>query len=86
VEDLIIGFGFGDPLTSIMMLFVTSLISYLIFKTLRKNRESGLGNESERQKLRAYYHMQRKRAQEMIREFDLSDEEIERRIEEDLRR
>ena len=80
---LIIGFGFGSPLTAILMLLATSAISYLIWRLFR-----GPGNrlnKPTRTQLRRYYEEQRERARELSREFDISDEEIERRIDEELK-
>lgn len=81
---MIIGFGFGDPIQSILMLLLTSLISYVLFKNLRKNRRRNLDPYEERELRRQYYYEQRQRAREYVREFDLSDEEIERRLNEEL--
>lgn len=66
------------------MLLLTSLISYVLFKNLRKNRRRNLDPYEERELRRQYYYEQRQRAREYVREFDLSDEEIERRLNEEL--
>ncbi|QSO50405.1 hypothetical protein JZ785_15790 [Alicyclobacillus curvatus] len=79
---LIIGFGFGSPLTAILMLLATSAISYFIWRLFR-GQGRGL-NRPTRAQLRRYYEEQRVRARELSREFDISDEEIERRIDEEL--
>lgn len=81
---MIIGFGFGDPIQSIIMLILTSLISYVVYKSLRNRRIGKQDLQLQREQLRQYYHAQRQRAQEYAREFDLTDEEIERRLDEEL--
>lgn len=82
---MIIGFGFGSPLESILMLVATSLLSYAIYKSF-KIAKTGRGDlNGERARLRAYYLERRERAHRLTREFDLTDEEIERRVDEDLR-
>lgn len=82
---MIIGFGFGDPIQSILMLLLTSLISYVIFKNLRNIKHRNQDPLLEREKLRQYYYEQRQRAREYATEFDLTDEEIERRLDDELR-
>lgn len=82
---MIIGFGFGDPIQSILMLLLTSLISYTIFKSLRNIGSRKQGPLIEREKRKQYYYEQRQRAKEYAREFDLTDEEIERRLDEEFR-
>ena len=81
---MIIGFGFGNPLQSIIMLLFTSLISYIIYRSLRN-----VGREQnpllEREQRRQDYYAQRQRAREYARQFDLTDEEIERRLDEEDR-
>ncbi|ACL20687.1 hypothetical protein [Desulfitobacterium hafniense] len=81
---MVIGFGFGSPLQSLLMLLLTSLLSYVIFKNLRRRRQENLDPDEERERLRQYYYEQRQRARDYAREFDLSDEEIERRLDEEL--
>lgn len=76
---MIFGFGFGSPLISIVMLIVTSLISYGIFRIT-----TGRRRKPSREELRRYYHEQRRIARKMSREYDLTDEEIERRIDDEL--
>ena len=83
---MIIGVGFGDPFTSLLMLLGTSILSYMIFRALKGSRNFGKGEEREREKLRDYYVMQRARAQEMMKEFNLTDDEIEQRVERELRK
>lgn len=68
------------------MLFGTSLLSYFIYKSLRELRRKGTDEKSQRDRLREYYFAQRDHAREMIREFDLTDEEIEQRVERELRK
>lgn len=82
---MIIGFGFGTPLVSLLMLLATSLLSFAIYRwTTRSSRPRN--PEARREQLRRYYEEQRELARRMSREFDVSDEEIERRIEEEMRR
>lgn len=83
-DSVIIGFGFGDPIQAILMVLVTSVLSYVIFKNLRAQRRRNLDPYEEKERLRQYYLEQRQRAREYAREFDLTDEEIERRIDEEL--
>lgn len=82
---MIIGFGFGDPIQSILMLLLTSLISYVIFRSLRNARRGKRDPLLEREERKRYYYEQRERAREYAREFDLTDEEIEQRIDEELK-
>ncbi|ODA40992.1 hypothetical protein [Desulfosporosinus sp. BG] len=82
---MIIGFGFGDPMQSIFMLLLTSLISYVIYRSLGN---VGRGKQDPlliREQRKQYYYTQRQRAREYAREFDLTDEEIERRLDDELR-
>ncbi|MGI1660211.1 MAG: hypothetical protein ACRKFN_14825 [Desulfitobacterium sp.] len=81
---MIIGFGFGDPIQSILMLLLTSLISYALFKSFRKHKRRNLDPYEERERRRHYYYEQRQRAQEYAREFDLTDDQIERRLDEEF--
>lgn len=74
-------FGFGSPLMSILMMIVTGLISYFMFRAL--NGRAGRRKPT-RAELRNYYYEQRIRVREESRHFNLSDEEIERRIDEEL--
>lgn len=83
---MIIGFGFGDPLTSLLMLLVTSVLSYLLFRAITRPKNQKRDLESERERLRAYYYNQREVARKMMEEFDLTDDEIEQKITERLRR
>lgn len=83
VISMVIGFGFGSPLQSLLMLLLTSLISYVIFKNWRNRKQRNLDPEEEREMRRQYYYEQRQRAQEYAREYDLSDEEIEKRLDEE---
>ena len=82
---MIIGFGFGDPITSLLMLGITSILSYWIFKAIRHSKEQNMNIEDKKEHLRAYYRNQRDYARDLMREYDLTDEEIERRIEEEIR-
>ncbi len=77
---MLIGFGFGSPLVSVLMLIVTSALSYFVFRIIRKKT---LKRTMTRAELRRYYYEQRRRAREFAREFDLTDEEIERKIDEE---
>lgn len=97
---MIIGFGFGSPLTALLMLIVTASLSYFIFKAIRgkqtnyaagyrKNESDGYpekGTEEMKAEMRDYYYEQRQNAHRMMREFDLTNEEIEDRIEEEIRK
>jgi hypothetical protein len=77
---MLIGFGFGSPMVSILMLIVTSALSYLIFRSMRQKLAKRTMTRAER---RQYYYEQRRRASEFAREYDLTDEEIERKIDEE---
>lgn len=79
------GFGFGSPLVSILMLLATSLLSYTIYKAFRRSSGNVLAQTTERERRREFYYQQRARAREMIKEYDLTDEDIERRIDEELK-
>lgn len=84
---MIIGFGFGSPLTSLLMLILTSVLSYLIFRAIRAGKaRKPLSVEDARAERRAYYLAQRERARQMAKEFDLTDEEIERRLDDQFGR
>ena len=82
---MIIGFGFGSPLESILMLLVTSLLSYTLYKSFKTAKKGHRSSEEERAMRRAYYLEQRERVQKLRREFDLTDEEIEKRLDEEFR-
>ena len=82
---MIIGFGFGNPLQSIIMLLFTSLISYVIYRSLRKVGRGKQNPLLEREQRKQDYYAQRQRAREYARRFDLTDEEIERRLDEEDR-
>lgn len=82
---MIIGFGFGDPIQSILMLLLTSLISFVIYRNLRNIKRKHQDPFLEREKRKQYYYEQRERAREYAREFDLTDEDIERRLDEEFR-
>lgn len=79
---MILGFGFGSPLVSILMLIGTSLLSYLIFRVL--NRSGKHKSRPTRAELREYYYEQRKRARDMSAQFDLTDAEIEQKIDSEM--
>lgn len=79
---MILGFGFGSPLVSILMLIGTSLLSYLIFRAF--SRSARTKNRPTRAEMRQYYYEQRRRAREFSAQFDVTDEEIERRIDEEI--
>ncbi|AET69923.1 hypothetical protein Desor_4515 [Desulfosporosinus orientis DSM 765] len=81
---MIIGFGFGDPVQSILMLLLTSLLSYVIFRSLRNGRREKQDPLLLREQRKQYYYAQRQRAREYAREFDLTDEEIEHRLDEEF--
>lgn len=82
---MIIGFGFGDPVQSILMLLLTSLVSYVIFRSLRNLGRRHHDPLLEKERRRQYYYEQRQQARDYAREFDLTDEEIERRLEGEFR-
>lgn len=78
---MILGFGFGSPLVSILMLIGTSLLSYLIFRVANRNSRK---RQPTRAELRQWYYEQRRRAQAFSEQFDLTDEQIERKIADEL--
>ncbi|WDL99035.1 hypothetical protein [Alicyclobacillus sp. ALC3] len=80
---MIIGFGFGNPLVSLLMLLVTGTLSYLIYRATARRR-GGTPPRPTRAQMRQYYYEQRRRAQQFSNEYNLTDEEIERRIDEKL--
>lgn len=82
---MIIGFGFGNPLQSIIMLLFTSLISYVIYGSLRNVGRGKRNSFPDREQRRQDYYAQRERARDYARRFDLTDEEIERRLDEEDR-
>lgn len=82
---MILGFGFGDPIQSIVMLLLTSLISYAVFRSIRTIGHGKQDPLIEREKRRQFYYEQRERAREYAREFNLTDEEIEKRLDEEFR-
>jgi len=88
---VIIGFGFGSPLTALLMLVVTASLSYFFFKAIRgrQNGDWTGGGDSDiselRRRKRAHYYEQRQRARELMDEYDLTDQEIEERINRELR-
>jgi hypothetical protein len=89
-EKMIIGFGFGSPLTALLMLLVTGFISYSIYRMIKNSRRKDYTwnqneyNEDYKEKRRQYYYEQRERARRLMEEFDLTDEEIEKKIEEEI--
>jgi hypothetical protein len=83
---MIIGFGFGSPLVALLMLIATSLLSYGLWRMWRSDKFDRRSEEEKREELRRYYYEQRELARRLSREFDLSDEEIERKIDEELRK
>jgi len=82
---VIIGFGFGNPLQSIIMLLFTSLISYVIYRSLRNVGRGKQNPLLKREQRKQDYYAQRQWAREYARQFDLTDEEIERRLDEEDR-
>ena len=88
---MIIGFGFGSPLMALIMLFITGFISYNLYKFFRNKRtyyspwEEDQDIEELKERRREYYYRQRQKAREMMDKYNLSDEEIEKIIEEELR-
>ncbi len=84
---MIIGIGFGSPLVSLLMLIITASISYTIFRAIKKSVGTSITDhnyEEYKEKRREYYYQQRDKAYKMMEEYGLSDEEIERKIEEEL--
>jgi hypothetical protein len=86
---MIIGFGFGNFTTALLMLLITSFLSYSLFRALGRRQSRGNWNEPEdaariRQRRREYYYEQRRKAREMTEKYDLSDAEIEKIIAEEL--
>ncbi|MGI5902003.1 MAG: hypothetical protein ACOX7U_05960 [Desulfitobacteriia bacterium] len=93
---MIIGFGFGSPLVALMMLVVTGALSYFLFKILSRYRmENNWGDYYQRDRLlteqenyvqrrREYYYKQREMARRMMEKYDLTDEEIEEKIKEEI--
>ncbi|RIV17321.1 hypothetical protein D2Q93_15490 [Alicyclobacillaceae bacterium I2511] len=78
---MIFAFGFGPPWTSLLMLVATSVLSYGVYRLFSRKSPPGRTN---RVQLRRYYYVQRQRAREMAIRYDLSDEEIERKIDEEI--
>jgi hypothetical protein len=64
------------------MLIVTSVASYLLYRLIF--RPGRRGRSLSRDDLRRYYHEQRDLARKLSQEFDVSDEEIEARIEREV--
>ena len=85
---MIIGFGFGTPLIAILMLIITSLVSYYLFRLLKKRERDDFDFEFDereyRERRREFYYYQRQKAREMAKKYDLTDEEIERLIDEEI--
>lgn len=88
---MIIGFGFGSPLAAFIMLIITALISYTIYGLIRNHfrdrstEDGGLDVADYRESRKEYYRQQRNRAYRMLEEYDLTDDEIERKIDEELK-
>lgn len=82
---MIVGFGFGSPLVSLLMLAATSLLSYGLYKLATRSRRIR-NPEGRKQQLRRYYREQRELARRLSREFDLTDEEIEQKVKEEVDR
>lgn len=87
---MIIGFGFGNLWTTLIMLLITGTLSYFLFRFLNGGRTRRFREDSEdrdrlKKQRREYYHQQREKARAMQEKYNLSDEEIERIIEEELR-
>ncbi len=83
---MIIGFGFGSPLVALLMLVITASISYTIFRAIKKSVDSNPNNNLEnfKEQRREFYYQQREKAYEMMNEYDLTDEEIERKLDEEF--
>lgn len=89
---MIIGFGFGNLWTSLIMLLLTGTLSYFLFRFLSKNssgRKSDWEDQEDRNlrqdRRRDYYYQQREKARELYEKYNLSDEEIERIVEDELK-
>lgn len=88
---MIIGFGFGSPLIALLMLIITGFLSYSFFKMFRKSPREFTGQEqledvkSLKEKRRKYYYEQRQNARELMGRYDLTDEEIEKKVEEEFK-
>jgi len=69
-------------------LIVTSVLSFYIFKLFKKREKYDIDfdfDEREyRERRREFYYNQRQRAREMAKKYDLTDEEIERIIDEEI--
>ncbi len=76
---MMIGIGFGNWWQSLLMLVGTSLASYLLYRAVRGS-VARVSRPSSRARLREQMYEQRRRARALAREYDLTDEEIERRI------
>lgn len=86
---MIIGFGFGSPFTALLMLIITGIISYFFIRFIKSLNQKPLNwedREEQKEKRREYYYDQRRKAKEMIEKYDLTNEEIERIIEEEHER
>lgn len=85
---MIIGFGFGSPLVALLMLIITASISYTIFRAIKKSVATPSVSENNIEdyieERREYYYQQRDKAYKMMQEFDLTDEEIEKKINDEL--
>ena len=68
---------------ALAMLLITSLLSYTLYRMYVNYKRSTQEIEDireQRERRRQYYLEQRERARAMMREFDLTDEEIEERL------
>jgi len=90
---MIIGIGFGNLWTTLIMLLITGTLSYFLFRFFRSNSSRSRSvweDQEDRDKRKArrrdYYYEQREKAREMFEKYNLSDEEIERIIEEELKK
>ncbi len=76
---MLIGVGFGNWWQSLLMLAGTGLASYLVYRATRGLAARTAPKPSRAQVRRELYE-QRRRARELAREYDVTDDEIERRI------
>ena len=86
---MIIGIGFGSPLVAFLMLIITASISFLIYRAIRNSltisSDRNISEQDFKEERRQFYRQQRDKAHKMIKEYDLTDEEIERRIDKESR-
>jgi len=88
---MFIGIGAGSPLVALFMLLVTGFGSYFLFRMLRRRWDAfdaddrGGSREEAKVRRRQYYYDQREQARRMSELYDLTDEEIERKVDDEFR-